>query len=49
MAAARAAWRAEAMPALAPADLVFVDESGVATDLVRRFGRAPPRTAAGSA
>jgi transposase len=41
VAAARAAWRAEVTPALAPADLVFVDESGVATDMVRRYGRAP--------
>jgi transposase len=29
------------MPALVPADLVFVDESGVATDMARRYGRAP--------
>ncbi len=40
MAAARAAWRALA-PTLAPEDLVFVDESGVATDMARRYGRAP--------
>ena len=49
MAAARAAWR-QAMPALAPEDLVFVDESGVATDMVRRYGRAPGgRRAVGAA
>ena len=40
MAAARAAWR-EAARTLRPEDLVFVDESGVATDLARRYGRAP--------
>ena len=40
MAAARAAWR-ELAPTLAPADLVFVDESGVATAMARRYGRAP--------
>jgi hypothetical protein len=40
VAAARAAWR-ELAPTLTPADLVFVDESGVATDLARRYGRAP--------
>lgn len=39
MAAARAAWVAAA-PALRPEDLVFVDESGVATDMARRYGRA---------
>jgi transposase len=39
VAAARAAWR-EAAPTLAPEDLVFVDESGVATDMVRTHGRA---------
>lgn len=26
---------------MAPADWVFVDESGIATDLARRYGRAP--------
>lgn len=41
MAAARAAWREQA-PTLRPEDLVFVDESGVATDLTRTHGRAPP-------
>jgi hypothetical protein len=40
VAAARVAWR-ELAPTLTPADLVFVDESGVATDLARRYGRAP--------
>jgi transposase len=40
VAAARTAWR-ELAPTLSPADLVFVDESGVATDLARRYGRAP--------
>lgn len=39
MAAAREAWAAAA-PALRPGDLVFVDESGVATNMVRRYGRA---------
>ncbi len=39
MAAAREAWRAAA-PALNPDDLVFVDESGVATNMARRYGRA---------
>jgi transposase len=40
VAAARAAWRLAA-PALRPADLVFVDESGIATNLARAYGRAP--------
>lgn len=40
MAAARAAWAAAA-PALCPGDLVFVDESGVATNMARLYGRAP--------
>ena len=40
MVAARAAWR-EARAAVAPEDWVFVDESGVATDMARRYGRAP--------
>jgi hypothetical protein len=39
VAAARAEWAAAA-PALRPEDLVFVDESGVATNMVRRYGRA---------
>jgi transposase len=37
--AARAAFR-ETAAALRPEDLVFVDESGIATNLVRRYGRA---------
>lgn len=37
--AARAAW-VEARGAVAPEDWVFIDESGVATDMVRRYGRA---------
>ncbi len=36
---ARAAYRAAVAP-LAPEDFVFVDECGVATDLVRLYGRA---------
>ena len=40
MAAARAAWHVTA-PTLRPEDLVFVDESGVATNMTRRYGRAP--------
>jgi transposase/transposase-like protein len=40
VAAARDAW-AEARAAVPPEDWVFVDESGVATDMVRRYGRAP--------
>jgi transposase len=40
VAAARAAWR-EAAAQLTPEDFVFVDESGVATDLTRTHGRAP--------
>lgn len=39
MAAARDAWR-EAAPALKPEDLVFVDESGIATNMARLYGRA---------
>jgi transposase len=35
-----AAWQ-EARATVAPADWVFVDESGIATDMVRRYGRAP--------
>jgi transposase len=38
--AARAAFR-ETIRALRPEELVFVDESGIATNLVRRYGRAP--------
>jgi len=39
VAAAREAWAAAA-PALTPEALVFVDESGVATNMARRYGRA---------
>ena len=39
MAAARAAFR-ETVTALRPEDLGFVDESGIATNLVRLYGRA---------
>ena len=39
VALARLAWYAAA-PTLDPARLVFLDESGVRTDLVRRYGRA---------
>ena len=39
VAAARVAWRAAAAQ-VASADWVFVDECGVATNLVRRYGRA---------
>ena len=40
VAAARAQWAATA-PTLDPAHLVFLDETGVATDLLRRYGRSP--------
>ena len=40
MAAARAAWRA-AQPGLNPRRLVFLDESGFATNMARRYGRSP--------
>lgn len=40
VAQARTAWAAAA-PSLRPENLVFVDESGVATNMVRRYGRAP--------
>lgn len=43
--AARTAWR-ELAPTLRPEDLVFVDECGVATDLTRRYARAPGGTRA---
>ena len=39
MVAARAAFQAE-IQQIAPADLVFVDESGITTQMVRRFARA---------
>ena len=38
MAAARAAWKAE-QPALDPARLVFIDETGAATNMARTHGR----------
>jgi hypothetical protein len=38
VALARTAWQAAA-PTLDPTRLVFLDESGVRTDLVRRYGR----------
>ena len=38
--AAREVWR-EDQPALAVSSLVFIDESGVATNMVRRYGRSP--------
>jgi transposase len=37
---ARQAWAAE-QPSFEPARLVFIDETGAATDMARRFGRAP--------
>lgn len=40
MVAARLAWRARA-PTIDPARFVFLDESGVATDMLRRYGRSP--------
>ena len=40
MRAARQAWAAE-QPSLEPARLVFLDETGAATDMARRYGRAP--------
>ena len=48
MAAARRAWAAAAA-ALRPEDLVFVDESGVATNMARPYGRAPGGQRAGGA
>ena len=39
VAAARTAWQAAA-PTLRPADLVFIDESGIATNMGRAYGRA---------
>lgn len=41
VAAARAAWH-ETAPTLDPARLVFLDETAVRTDLVRRYGRGLP-------
>ena len=40
MAAARAAWKAE-QPFLDPDRLVFIDETGASTNMVRRYGRCP--------
>lgn len=40
MAAARAAWKAE-QPLLDPDRLVFIDETGASTNMVRRYGRCP--------
>ena len=40
MRAARQAWF-DAMPDLAPATLVFLDETAAATNMARRYGRAP--------
>jgi len=37
--AKRAAWRKQ-IAGVAPEDLVFLDESGVTTDMTRRYGRA---------
>lgn len=44
MAQARAAWRANAVTGvggIAPRRLVFLDECGVLTNMVRRYGRSP--------
>ena len=41
MAAARAVWKAE-QPLLDPERLVFIDETGASTNMVRRYGRCPP-------
>jgi transposase len=40
VAAARETWK-QAQPALDPAKLVFVDETGAATDMARVYGRGP--------
>ena len=40
MAAARAAWKAE-QPFLDPSRLVFIDETGASTNMLRRYGRCP--------
>jgi len=39
--AKRAAWRAEVMPGLDPARLVFIDETGAKTNMARTHGYAP--------
>ena len=41
MAARRAAWRAEVMPGLDPARLVFIDETWAKTNMARARGYAP--------
>ena len=43
VATARQAWR-DIQPKLDPSKLIFIDESGVATNMARRYGRAPRRT-----
>ena len=48
MAAARAAWHAD-LAGIAPERLVFLDESGVDTRLVRTRARAPRAASARSA
>ena len=40
MVARRAAWRA-LQPTLSARRLIFLDETGVTTNMVRRYGRAP--------
>jgi len=40
VAAAMAAWKAE-QPLLDPDRLVFIDETGASTNMVRRYGRCP--------
>ena len=39
VAAARAQWKTE-QPGLDPARLVFIDETGTATNMARRYGRS---------
>ena len=41
MAARRATWRAEVMPALDPDRLVFLDETWAKTNMARTTGYAP--------
>ena len=40
MAAARAAW-CDSQGALNPARLIFIDETWIATNMIRRYGRSP--------
>jgi hypothetical protein len=40
VALARQAWR-ERQPILAMERLIFIDETGAATNMVRRYGRSP--------